>query len=523
MMGVITSTQPHNQEGESHHNCRDHSDRHSHTIPTSMKPLYQPEDADQAIVQTPYGRGLVIRTRKADNIKEVQLLEWESFANPNGARQTHPFMLYTDRDYPSVPPRVGDDVVCLYGRGRVTGIAGVPNNNESNSKTSNLKYSITLSSWRMNGRSDVTCQVTYPPPRVVRKHILSEMDAHQKVELALSQKLKATHYFQKKDYNLALTTFASAVDAVRNVQHDHTSTNEVRADLVVVMVTCSNNAATCCIKLEKWDEASKFAKNALILLDALYGKKRMKIHTILNKEGTIDARLFGEWRVKSYLVVSRSCMAQGEDEDTIAVLKKAKAIAMEYIDHINAKEETDVSTEEKASLKGLTSQMKEVRRLLVECSGRMKSTKEKEKKRAKAMFGSSSNKEQAIEKKKEVEEDPKQTIPPPKENGETGAAISSDSTAKDVPQENGADVVPETPYNLPFVRKSSLNNKHRDRSIKKTVSFSRRPPQVKEYEKTNNNDDEDSPWYAEHKEAIVMMAVAGLSVVTFMGLRKVYR
>merc|ERR1712194_615303 len=86
-------------------------------------------------------------------------------------------------------------------------------------------------------------------------------DAHEKVALAENQKLKATGYFtQKKDYDLALTTFASAVDAVRNVQHDHTSTNTVRADLVVVMVTCSNNAATCCIKMEKWDEASKFAK-----------------------------------------------------------------------------------------------------------------------------------------------------------------------------------------------------------------------------------------------------------------------
>merc|ERR1712194_93214 len=120
------------------------------------------------------------------------------------------------------------------------------------------------------------------------------MDAHEKVALAENQKLKATGYFtQKKDYDLALTTFASAVDAVRNVQHDHTSTNAVRADLVVVMVTCSNNAATFSIKLRKWDKASRFAKNALILVDALYGKRGKKIHTILNKEGTIDAKLFG--------------------------------------------------------------------------------------------------------------------------------------------------------------------------------------------------------------------------------------
>jgi hypothetical protein len=71
------------------------------------------------------------------------------------------------------------------------------------------------------------------------------MDAHEKVELAQSQKLKATEYFsKKKDYALALNAYAGALDAVRNVQHDNSSTNEVRADLIVTMVTCSNNAAT---------------------------------------------------------------------------------------------------------------------------------------------------------------------------------------------------------------------------------------------------------------------------------------
>ena len=80
---------------------------------------------------------------------------------------------------------------------------------------------------------------------MVRKHTLSEMDAYEKVELAQSQKLKATEYFsKKKDYSLALNSYAGALDAVRNCQHDHSSTNEVRADLVVTMVTCSNNAAT---------------------------------------------------------------------------------------------------------------------------------------------------------------------------------------------------------------------------------------------------------------------------------------
>lgn len=204
----------------------------------------QPEDADQAIVQTPYGRGIILRTRKADNIKEVQLLEWESMCRPSSG-PNKPIILYTSINYPSVQPHVGDDVICSYGRGRVKEVSILPSSTSKSTKLPRLKYSIALSSWRIRGRANVTCHVISPPPRVVRKHTLSEMDAYERVELAQSQKIKATEYFsKKKDYTLALNSYAGALDAVRNVQHDSSSTNEVRADLVVTMVTCSNNAAT---------------------------------------------------------------------------------------------------------------------------------------------------------------------------------------------------------------------------------------------------------------------------------------
>jgi hypothetical protein len=219
--------------------------------PKSSK--YQPEDADQAIVQTPYGRGIILRTRVGDNIKEVQLLEWESMVSTT-SRPSKPIMLYTSLNYPSVQPLVGDDVICSYGRGRLKEISFLPVSRQSRN-TPCIKYSITLSSWRLHGRSNVTCHIVSPPPRVVRKHTLSEMDAYEKVELAQSQKLQATEYFSKnKDYTMALNSYAGALDAVRNVQHDHSSTNEVRADLIVTMVTCSNNAATWCVLLYREKE-----------------------------------------------------------------------------------------------------------------------------------------------------------------------------------------------------------------------------------------------------------------------------
>ena len=473
-------------------------------------PPQQPEDADQQIVNTPYGRGLVVRTRKNDDMKEVEMLE---FGQERRVRNSKQSMMYTTIDYPSVTPHVGDDVICQYGRGRVVQIS-------RNSDNSTLKYSISLSSWRLRGRSNVICHVTYPPPRVVRKHTVSEMDAFEKVELAQTEKSKATNYFsKKKDYKLALNTYATAVDAVRNVQHDHTSTNEVRADLVVVMVTCTNNAATCCVKLGgRWEEASKFAKNALILLDALYSKRGKKIHTLLNKEGTIDAKLFGEWRVKSYLIVARSCIEEGKLDDAKGVLKKAKDVAMQYLDEINAKkqqqqQQNGISKEEEASLKVLTNQVKEVRKLLVECSDKKKAVAKIEKKRAKAMFGGG-GKENNVSSAKTT-------------NGAKEGKDDKKTEAQANAMSIGSKQAPQSTTEKPrFERKSSLNI-NKEESLKKSVSFSRRPPQVKEFERSicddDEDDDEDSPWYSEHKEALIMLAVAGLSAATLMAIRRSIR
>ncbi|KAL7478874.1 hypothetical protein ACHAW6_004623 [Cyclotella cf. meneghiniana] len=462
----------------------------------------QAEDAAQAIVQTPYGRGIILRTRRADNIKEVQLLEWQTTLK-SSTRTNQLIMLYTSEDYPSVRPHVGDDVICSYGRGRVKEISLIPTvqtDSPTRNETSNaqrVKYSITLSSWRLRGRSRVTCHIITPPPRVVRQHTLSEMDAHEKVEFAQSQKLIATEYFsKKKDYILALKTYADAVDAVRNVHHDHSSTNEVRADLIVTMVTCSNNSATCCIKLKRWEEATRFAQNSLILLDALNAKKGLKIHSILNKEGIIDAKLFGEWRVKSYLVIARSFLERDDEEGALAVLKRAKLVAMENIEDINSKQESNVNKQELDSLKILTSQMKEVRRLMADCTEKIKVTRIREKKRAQKMFSQDND----VRSKRAA----------PLDEIAEGDRKSNQEVCTDAPDEK----VP--------VLKGVLNDKKCDRpTIKKSVSFSQKPPQIKEFDSSTG--DEDLPWYSKHKEALAMVAIAGFSVVAIASLRKLQR
>ena len=474
----------------------------------------EPEDADQAIVQTDFGKGIVVRTRKSDGIKEIRLFaDGQSITSIGSSRavgnRAEPNMLYTPKDYPSVPACVGDDVICQYGRGTLKEVS-----------SDSTKYTIELSSWRLSGRSNVTCHVT-TPPKVVRKHSLSEMDATERVALAKSLKAQAANHFAEKDFNSALNTYASAVDKVRNVQHDHTSTNEVRADLVVIMITCSNNAATCCIKLQKWEEASKFAKNALILLDALYGKRGMKIHTILNQDGIIDGKLFGEWRVKSYLVVARACMEQGELGDAIVILKKARTMGMQFIQELNSSEQCS-RKEEKSSLRALTSQMKEIKRLLEEYSEKKKAAKKIEKKKAKvmaqALFGD--GKENNSTPNDEIEMKDKKKL------SEGKQPIVEDNSRENASDDhiNSSGGGTATTKKLPFVRKSSLKSKLKREypSVQQSVSFSDQPPQVKEFERAKDDEDE-SPWYSEHKEALIVLGIAGFSVVAFVGLRRALR
>lgn len=479
---------------------------HRYTQPPSSRRKKEPEDADQVIVHTDFGRGIIIRTRKSDGIKEIRLGK----ANISTPAFREPNMLYTPKDYPSVPPCVGDDVICQYGRGVLKEISGD-------------KYTIELASWRLSGRSNVTCQVT-SAPKVVRKHTLCEMDSAEKVALAKNQKAQAAKYFSEKDFTGALNTYASAVDKVRNVQHDHSSSNEVRADLVVIMITCSNNAATCCLKLAKWEEASKFAKNALIILDALYGKRGMKIHTILNKEGILDAKLFGEWRVKSYLVLACSCMEQGEVEDAIAILKKARGLGMPYIDELNCNSDQCLRKEEKASRRALILQMKETKRLIAECSEKKRAARKTEKKKAKvmakALFGGGDvGKENATPDEENKIKDKKLSETKQPVRGEI-----EDSQEKVLEDQTSGRATGQTTKRAPLLRKSSLKSKlHREYpSVQQSVSFSDQPPQVKEFDRAKDDNDDESLWQ-KHKEALILLGVAGFSVLTIVGLRRAVR
>jgi tetratricopeptide (TPR) repeat protein len=396
-----------------------------------------PEDKDQKLVQTPYGDGITIRTRNRyyDNIRkssssnntatssndkhvvkmyEIELQSWEKIPIPVSSAQTKggnhmirhkPTMLYTSIHYPSVKPVVGNEVICVYGRGKLIEIrSGSSSGIEEESSSLNDIYVVKLTSWRLTERSTITCYLNKDSIHVLRPKKIYEMNVYERIERGIELKAIATELFRKKLYESALSSYALAVDAVRYIQHQPHTPNSLRADLLMIMITCHNNAATCCTQLKLWSETKKHSKNAEILVDALKEKAitpingastlissqpqqyTSKIHAILNHDGFSDIKLFGEYKTKSMLLYSTALFELGELEIAIETIKKAIELVEQYIRQIK-----DNQSSASFSLKQLELNQKELHKLLRSCKEKKKKQLEKEKLRAQAMFGGNNN------------------------------------------------------------------------------------------------------------------------------------
>ncbi len=471
------------------------------------------EDKEQLLVQTPFGKGLVIRTRPGVNLeetmKEVRLIDWDQSVNSLKFSRNKCPMLYTTKDYKSVTPKKGDEVITSYGRGVIeeTFIIKIhkkmdkeidgSNDTEKSCKEQLLfKYRVSLTSWRLAGRSRVKCFVFASEIKVVRSKTLREMDALERIDYAMAQKVLASKLFAQKKYNDALILYAQAVDAVRYVQHTQSTSNESRADLLVVIVTCSNNAATCCIQLMKFEEAGRYAKNALILLNALNNKRGLKIHSVLMQNKLLsDAKIFGEWRAKSCLIIARSESKNDLIAEALGNLKKAKDYISEFMD----KDGNNTNSQHKR-LKDL---LKEILKLKGSIIERRRIIREKEKARAQAMFAdkASSNLEISAESK----ETP---------SGATNDVCSQAGTIKRSP-----DI--QTHEESEQLNKVDDNNKRI--KLQKQVSFAENLEEhlVMDSKEQEESYDKQEPWYEEHKEALVLLTLGGLMcLTTAFGLRK---
>ena len=471
-----------------------------------------PEDKIQYLVQTPYGTGLTIRTRRATKeapqMQQIELVTWKNAQHAaNAAKKSpgivKPAYLYSTTEYPSVAPQVGDDVMCTYGRGRIIEIRG-DDKMEEEQKT----IVILLSSWRLANRSRVTCYMHPKDVRVVRTKKVYEMTVHERVEEALALKNQAAKDFASKDYRAALQSYAKAIDAVRYVQHKSDSDNYVRADLLVIMVTCTNNAGTCARQLGHWEETYKFAKNAEVLLDAMEKKKGLKIHTILVKDGYHDVKTFGEWKVKSLMLQARSLAEKKEFDQTIETLKKAHDIINKYTTGAH-------DTKEVASIKALRSLEREVKKLHAACKERKAIVLKKEKQRAAAMFGGPS-KENKSNQTNSADTDVSPTDPVQEDNPVKDKENQiPNSTTEKSPSLESSSIFEKPGETLPLNDSSEFA--HNERSVeapKRQVSFSNK---VTSYEipkdEGNLNDEENEiAWYKD-PEALLGAAIFGGAVI----------
>ena len=485
----------------------------SKLTPTNSPP---PEDPDQKLVQTPFGKGLVVRTRSKDGIREIVL-----FQNQDGDlateasmsrlnRRKHKMTLYTTQDYPSIPPTVGDDVLAPFGRGRIMEIrqqATTDSNGTNDPPNDDPIVHVRLSSWRLANRSLVNCFVTLSSVTLVRAKEPKEMTTYEKIRLAQELKQSAAKHFAAKENEAALRTYSRAVETVRNVQHGHDSNNHLRADLVVVMITCCNNAGTCCVRLQQWDEAMQFAQSARLLLVALENKKGLRIHTILTKEdGISNAKIFGEWLIKTFLIQGKAYMEKKRYEEALNTLQQTDKILREYGSN-------------------LTAQEKEVKRLIALCTQKRKHERKLEKKRAQAMFGGKSSKNGTNITSARVVDAATLSSGQASSNGSAAAkpylATMNGGAMKDkkgvsfrteLEEHRGIEARGEAP----FLAKSTVT-KQQPSTKEEENTMNTRNRTANGKGETEDGEEEES-WLEEHKEALILFA-AGVAAMGMIFLR----
>jgi tetratricopeptide (TPR) repeat protein len=171
-------------------------------------------------------------------------------------------------------------------------------------------------------------------PRVARNAIKQSDDTcvHEVIAFAQALKEKAEKEFASKNYDSALLTSTNAIDAAQDVKNKAGSII-MQLAAVTIMTACSIRAATCCLKLDRCDEAEEIAGKALVMIgNALEPKLDGRTNTCTRVSETGDGypRNFGGWRVNSFLVLARVSIEQQDYEQALQVLDNAHGVTAKY-------------------------------------------------------------------------------------------------------------------------------------------------------------------------------------------------
>jgi len=258
--------------------------------------------------------------------------------------------------------------------------------------------------------------------------------------------------------------------------------------------------------------------------------------------------------VKSYLIMSREAMEKDEYGDSLEVLRKAKDIAAFFTtEAVKEKARTDVDSSIKlASITRLQRQQREVKKQILKALEKKKEILRKEKARAKAMFGGgggvvNSGTTNGVKPASSIAKENGRNSSPPKDTGiddtsspqSNGLTTATNTTEINIESDDPFVDNPsmETVEQMMNQRDNSGNNNMSSslRSVnserrRKSVSFN---PKLEErkiiaargdekggVEGDDLEGDEDKePWYEEHKEALILLAIGGVAAVSSIFMR----
>jgi tetratricopeptide (TPR) repeat protein len=327
---------------------------------------HDPTTKIKLVCQTFFGTGEVVETRRDTDAGTITIRHKGSTDVNDGVNS----------NLDSLEPAVGDVVLCIYGRGRVLAV-----------RPEKHQVAVRLSSWRLASKTSswVTCYLSTEAVQVVGDVKVYEMTVDEKVLYAQAIKEQAAQEFADKDYEGALCTYARAVENMRHVHEATASDNnthhhhhhKVSVDVLLLTITCSNNAATCCYLLEQWDEAARFARNSLVLIESLEPKlhRNRMLHAILNQSGYTDSKLFGEWRVKSLLTIAQAFAESKKYEQALGIIEEARDVI-----HIYSAEEYKKQPALSDSIKTLRANEKQAKKLKKVCKEGLKENMKAEQK-----------------------------------------------------------------------------------------------------------------------------------------------
>jgi len=255
---------------------------------------------------------------------------------------------------------------------------------------------------------------------------LYERTIYEKVEYALEQKAQATTYFQQHDYDKALERYATAIEAVKYTQHSTQSDNVVRADLLLVLITCSNNAATCATHVPgQAKSALQLAQNADRLLQALHDKgSTSKVRKVLaeSPHNLSDTKLFGQFRIKSCLLQAKAQIQLHNADEALVQCQQAREILLQ------SQQQQQQNTQDAELAQLVKTTPPQITTLSKKAKELQHQIKQREKKRAQAMFGGGNQKKTSNRNKEASSETTTTTISRPLTNGTTATATSPSSS-----------------------------------------------------------------------------------------------